>query len=184
MLLSRFDRARLRPVEPAEVTARSCAGTRAIVQACQLGAGPATRPLGQPWVPPRIEWPFGVFHVADTEAARRACLQLDGTWAMVDAAGGLARLRIRAAALAADAAWWRPLTAGDAWDAGVARSVAGLQGFKPRRATLIVVEQALLSRDELSVLAHLEQQAFSWPRAVRVVLVGGHPPALARPLAA
>jgi hypothetical protein len=184
MLLSRFDRTRLRPVEPGEVNSPTCAGSRVIVQACQLGAGPATRPLGQPWVPPRIEWPFGVFHVADAQAARRACLQLDGTWAMADAASGVARLRIRAAALAADAAWWRPLAPADAWDAGVARSVAGLQGFKPRRATLIVVEQAVLSRDELSVLAHMEQQAFSGPRAVRVVLVGGHPPALARPLAA
>lgn len=184
MLLSRFDRARLRPVEPGEVTARTCAGTRVIIQACQLGAGPATRRLGQPWVMPRIEWPFGVFHVANAEAARRACLQLDGSWAMVDAASGFARLRIRAAALAADAAWWRPLSLSDAWDAGVALSVSGLQGFRPRRATLIVVDQAVLSQEELSVLAQMEQQAFSWPRAVRVVLVGGHPPALARPLAA
>lgn len=184
MLLSRFDRARLRPVEPGEVTARTCAGTRVIVQACQLGAGPATRPLGQPWAVPRIEWPFGVFHVAHVEAARRACLQLDGSWGMADAVGGFARLRIRAAALAADAAWWRPLANSDAWDAGVALSVSGLQGFRPRRATLILVEQAVLSREELSVLAQLERQAFSWPRAVRVVLVGGNPPALARPLAA
>jgi len=182
MFLSRFDRARLRPVEPGALTVRSCAGTRAIVQACQLGAGPATRPLWQPWLPPRIEWPFGVFHVNDALAAQRACLQLDGSWALADAADAAARLRVRAAALLADAAWWRPLAPTDAWDAGMACSVAGLQGFRPRRATLIVVEKAQLSRAELAVLAQLEQQASSWSRAVRVLLVGGEVPSLARPL--
>lgn len=182
MILSRFDGARLRAVDPADVSARTCDGTRTLVQACQLGAGPATRPVWQPWLPPRIEWPFGVYHVGRADVARRACLQLDGTWAMADASGGLGRARIRAAALLADAAWWRPLAAADAWDAGVARSVAALQGFRPRRATLIVVEQAPLSREELQTLAQLEQQAWGWPRAVRVVLVGGPAPAMARPI--
>ncbi len=182
MLLSRFDRTRLRAVDVAEVSTRSCADTRTILQACQLGAGPATRPLFQPWLPPRIEWPFGVFHVRNGEAARRACLALDGSWSMADAAGPAGRLRIRGAALWADAAWWRPLADADAWDAGVALSVAGLQGFRPRRATLVVVEQERLSPDDGKVLAQLEQAAWNWPRAVRVLLVGGDPPVQARPL--
>lgn len=184
MGLRRFDSARLSAVPPSSVGARDCAATRSIVQACRLGAGPATRPTWQPWLPPRIEWPFGVFHVHDAEAARRACLQLDGSWALADAQGAAARWRIRAAALRADLAWWRPLAQGDAWDAGLARSVAGLQGFRPRRATLVVVEQgaARLSREDLAQLAQLEQQAWGWPRAVRVLLVGGEPPAAARPL--
>ena len=75
-----------------------------------------------------------------------------------------------------------PLADGDAWDAGVALSVAGLQGFRPRRATLVVVEQARLSPEDGKVLSQLEQQAWNWPRAVRVVLVGGEPPVQARPL--
>lgn len=182
MFPSRFDRTRLRAVAPVEAGPRSCAATQAIVQACRLGAGPATRPTWQPWLPPRIEWPFGVFHVRNAEAARRACLALDGTWPMVDAAGAAGRWRIRAAALWADAAWWRPLADGDAWDAGVALSVAGLQGFTPRRATLVVVEQARLSPEDGKVLAQLEQAAWNWPRAMRVVLVGGEPPQQARPL--
>lgn len=116
------------------------------------------------------------------EVAHRACLQLDGSWAMADAGGALGRWRVRAAALAADAAWWRPLAAHDAWDAGVAHSLARLQGFRPRRATLIVVEQSAIDSQGLAVLATLEQQAWGWPRAVRVVLVGGETPAIARPL--
>lgn len=182
MLPSRFDAARLRAVDPASVGARQCEGSRALVAACQLGAGPATRPFWLPWVAPRIEWPFGVFHVRRAEAAYRACLLLDGSWPMADAAGGLGRWRVRAAALAADAAWWRPLAAHDAWDAGVAHSAARLQGFRPRRATLIVVEQAPVDPQGLAVLAAMEQLAWGWPRAVRVVLVGGEPPPFARPL--
>ena len=120
---------------------------------------------------------------ASAEVARRACLQLDGSWSLVDAPGTARRLRIRAQALAADLAWWRPLAEQDAWDAGFARSVAGLQGFRPRRASLVVVDQAPLTRDDFAVLQQLEAQAWGWPRALRVVLVGGDVPALARPLA-
>ncbi|MBL8313504.1 MAG: hypothetical protein JNK55_07125, partial [Rubrivivax sp.] len=65
MRLQRFDGQRLRAVGHQEVGARDCAGTRALLRACRLGAGPATRPALMPWLPPRIEWPFGVFHVAD-----------------------------------------------------------------------------------------------------------------------
>lgn len=182
LLPSRFDAARLRPVEPGSVSARLCERTRALVQACRLGAGPATRPFWRPWARPRIEWPWGVFHVREAEVAYRACLQLDGSWTMADAANALGRRRIRAAALAADAAWWRPLTAQDAWDAGVAHSLARLKGFRPRRATLIVVEQASIDGEGLEVLTTLEQQAWNWPRAVRVVLVGADAPDMARPL--
>lgn len=182
LMPSRFDAARLRPVEPGAVGARLCERTRVLLRACRLGAGPATRPLLQPWRAPRIEWPFGVFHVREAEAAYRACLQLDGTWAMADAGGALGRGRIRAAALAADAAWWRPLADDDAWDAGVARSLPRLAGFWPRRATLIVVEHTPIDGPGLAVLAALEVEASHWPRAVRVVLVGGEAPAMARPL--
>ncbi|MEY3253217.1 MAG: hypothetical protein RL227_2190, partial [Pseudomonadota bacterium] len=70
-----------------------------------------------PWAAPRIEWPFGVLHVADAAVARRACLLLDGSWAMADAAGAAGRLALRGRALLADAAWWRPLQPTDAWDA-------------------------------------------------------------------
>lgn len=182
MLPSRFDAARLRPVDPGSVGPRQCQHSRTLVDACRLGAGPTTRPLLQPWVVPRIEWPFGVFHVRRPDAAYRACLQLDGSWAMADVGGALGRWRMRAAALAADAAWWRPLAADDAWDAGVAHSLVRLKDFRPRRATLIVVEHSPLDGEGLAVLAALEQQAWRWPRAVRVVLVGADAPGMARPL--
>lgn len=182
MSLKRFDGQRLRAVAPGEVSTRDCAGTRALLHACRLGAGPANRPALLPWVPPRIEWPFGVFHVADPEVARRACLALDGTWALVDATSQIAQLQVRLAAQAADLTWWRPLAEQDAWDAGVARSVVDLAGFRPRRTTLIVVEEAPVSEAGLKVLAHLERQAWGWPRAVRVVLAGGPVPGMARPV--
>jgi hypothetical protein len=185
MRLQRFDQLRLSAVHPRDVGTRSCADSLALVRACSLGAGPANRPWWQPWQAARLEWPYGVLHVRDLEVARRACLLLDGSWAMADAPSGAARLRIRLAALAADAAWWRALRPGDAWDAGVAPSVEALLGFWPRRATLIVLEHTALSQaGALAQLSQLEQQASRWPRAVRLVVAGGAPPAFARPVAA
>ena len=122
----------------------------------------------------RIEQPFSVFHTDSAETARRACLQLDGSWWMADASAA-GRLAIRLRALWADAAGWRPLQSGDAWDAGVAREPALLAGFKPRRPTLIVVEGALSDAGR-QALAALEQRARDLPRAVRVVLVSEGPP--------
>ena len=151
-----------------------------MVRACRLGAGPATRLL--PWQTARIEWPFGVLHVRDPAVARRACLQLDGGWGLEDAASTAKRLRIRLAAQVVGWAWWRPLNAADAWDAGVARSVAALSGFCPRRATLIVVDHTALDSGTQRVLAELGQQARTWPRAVRLVIAGGPPPDFARPV--
>jgi hypothetical protein len=182
MLIPRFDKLRLRAVEPQEVSARSCPGTEALLRACRLGAGPATRPWIRPWGPSRIEWPFGVLHVADAEVARRACLALDGSWGMADATSGAARWQLRLAAVARDMAWWRPLAPQDAWDAGVAESVVALLGFRPRRATLIVLDGARLGEDDGRALAQLEQQARHWSRAVRLVMAGGPRMAFARPV--
>ena len=180
MPFNRFDNVRLTAVAPGDVLARTCEHTDALVRACRLGAGPATKLL--PWQAPRIEWPYGVFHVRDIEVARRACLQLDGSWGMEDAGSSAGRARIRLAAVAADWAWWRALRTGDAWDAGVARSVAALAGFRPRRATLIVVDHSLVDEAAHQTLADLAQQAPSWHRAVRLVIAGGAPPAFARPV--
>ncbi len=174
MIFGRFDSARLRAVPPSAVSARRCKRTDAVIDASRLGAGPATRPWAQPWLAPRIEWPFGVFQTADAQAARRACLVLDGSWWMEDAPGAGARLGIRLRALAADAAWWRPLQEADAWDAGIAVDAEQLAGFTPRRATLIVVEGEL-SEAGRKALASLEQRAYELPRAVRVLLVGSGP---------
>jgi hypothetical protein len=181
-VLARFDSARLVPVPLPPDGRRRCDTTARLLAACRLGAGPATRPWWMPWAGPRIEWPFGVLHVADAAAARRACLLLDGSWAMADAGGNAARLALRARALRNDASWWRPLQPTDAWDAGVAPRPAALAGFVPRRATLIVIDAATLDEAGLRVLGQLEQQAWGWPRAVRVVVAGGPTPGFARPV--
>jgi hypothetical protein len=181
-LLRRFDSARLQPLALPADGLRHCAATARLLAACRLGAGPATRPPFMPWEPARIEWPFGVLHVANAAVARRAALLLDGSWAMADATGAAARLGIRGRALWADAAWWRPLQATDAWDAGQALRPAALVGFVPRRATLIVVDAAALDEAGVRVLAQLEQAAWGWPRAVRVVVTGGVTPPFARPV--
>ena len=174
-----FDNTRLQPVLPSSVYTRSCPRTEALVAACRLGAGPATRPWAQPWEPARIEWPFGVLQVDDAEVARRACLHLDGSWCLADATSAAGRLRIRARAQIADRAWWRPLQAGDAWDAGWARDPGALAGFAPRRATLIVIdgEPGAAGRRALDGLA---RQADALKRALRVVVVGGLPGAARR----
>ena len=180
MVFQRFDNSRLMAVPPGDVWPRSCDESVALVRACRLGAGPATRLL--PWQRARIEWPFGVLHVRDLAVARRACLLLDGCWGMEDAASTAERLRIRLRAQLADWAWWRPLNAADAWDAGIARSTSALTGFCPRRATLIVVDHTAIDADTPRVLTQLDQQARTWQRAVRLVIAGGPPPAFARPV--
>jgi hypothetical protein len=181
-VIRRFDRSRLQALPLPSDGLRRCAASERIVSACRLGAGPATRPWWQPTGPVRIEWPFGVFHSADGAAAVRAALQLDGSWGMADAGSAAARLRLRAEALVADLAWWRPLQDQDAWDAGTAPAPAALAGFKPRRATLILIDGTRLDADGARVLGQLEQVAWDWPCAVRVLLSGGPTPPFARPL--
>ena len=167
--MSRFDSHRLQAVATTAVQARSCARTQALVKACRLGAGPATRPWGQPFGHTRIEWPFGSFQVDDAEVARRACLQLDGSWWMADASAA-GRLAIRAKTLLADAAWWRALQEHDAWDAGFASEPAALMGFVPRRATLIVIEGEP-GAEGRKALDSLARQADTLRRAIRVLIV-------------
>jgi hypothetical protein len=193
-MLRRFDSARLRPVPlpasgagapGAHDAPRRCAASDRLVAACRLGTGPAAKPWFAPWEPARIEWPLGVFHVADPAVAHRAALQLDGAWAMADASAA-GRLALRARALAADMAWWRSRADGDAWDAGTLPAPGALQGFRPRRATLVIVDGAALAADGArafsTVLGQLERQASGWPQAVRVVVAGGPVPSFARPL--
>lgn len=182
MLPKRFDNGRMVPVVPGDVTARTCPASEALIRLCRRGAGPATRPLWQPWGQPRIEQPYGVFHVADAEVARRACLQLDGTWTLVDAQGSAERWGLRLAAQRADLSWWRPLSAHDAWDTGVVTSAAALLGFRPRRATLLVVAHTAIDEAGLQVLAELGRAARGWPRAARLVVTGGAVPAFASPV--
>ena len=69
---------------------RWCRRSVAIVAACLLGAGPATRPRWQVWGVQRIEYPFIVLHVDDADAARRACLAPDGSRAVAVRVGELA----------------------------------------------------------------------------------------------
>jgi DNA-binding transcriptional LysR family regulator len=90
MLWDRFDSARLRAVSPQAVSLRSCRRSVAIVAACLLGAGRATRQRWQVGGVPRVEHPFSVLHVDDADTARCACLALDGSWAMAVRVGELA----------------------------------------------------------------------------------------------
>ncbi|MBL8345990.1 MAG: hypothetical protein JNN03_11150 [Rubrivivax sp.] len=173
MPLRRFDTTRLRAIPTTGVAARRCPRTDKLVAACRLGTGPANRHWADPAGPVRIEMPFGCYQVDDAEVARRAALQLDGSWAMADASLP-GKLAIRARAQWADLAWWRALQPGDAWDAGEARDAGVLAGFEPRRTTLVVIAG---TPDEagLRTLAELERRAAGWKRALRVLLVGAAP---------
>ena len=177
----RFDTTRLRPIAAAGLEAHTSPHTgprtEALITACRLGTGPASRHWATPGGPVRIEMPFCCYQVSDGESARRACLALDGSWRMAKASAG-GRWAMRAAALWADVAWWRTQQAHDAWDAGEAPNAAALTGFEPRRTTLIVIE-GTPNQSDLRALAELERRAHAWPRAVRVLLVGA-PPGTAR----
>jgi len=170
MPLSRFDASRLQPVDPDTVSARHCARTEALIAACRLGTGPANAHWASPGGPVRVEMPFGCYQVDELEVARRAALLLDGTWRLADATA-LGRAAIRAHALWTDLAWWRPLAPGDAWDAGEVTDAGGLEGFAPRRTTLVVVT-APADEALARALAAMERSAPAWRRAVRVLLVG------------
>lgn len=169
MLLRRFDTDRLRAVPPEAVSARSCPRTEDLVAACLRGAGPANRAWARPFGPVRIDLPFRMLQTDSAEIARRACLQLDGSWAMQEASA-LGRLAVRGRAWLADATWWRPLRADDVWDAGFAPDAAALRGFEPRRATLIVLEG---EPDEagLQALAEIDARAATLRCAVRVLVI-------------
>ncbi|MBI5719730.1 MAG: hypothetical protein HZC37_18830 [Burkholderiales bacterium] len=180
MPLRRFDSIRLRPIATTGVSARRCSRTEALIAACRLGTGPANRHLAEPSGPVRIEMPFGCYQVDDAEIARRAALQLDGSWRMSEASA-FGRLLIRGRALWSDIAWWRPLQAGDAWDAGEATDTDALAAFEPRRTTLIVIVDGAAGATLPRALADLERRAHRWQRAVRVLLVGA-PPGTARHL--
>jgi hypothetical protein len=128
--------------------------------ACLQGAAP----LRQPWA---------VLETADPDAARRACLALDGSWRLADASLW-GKLRIRATALLTDLASWQPERPGAYWDAGWAIDPTTLRGFVPRRATLIVVQQPLgdPERAALAELAARAQESPGFRHAIRCVLVG------------
>lgn len=173
MPLRRFDSSRLRAIATTAVAARRCARTDKLIAACRLGAGPANRHWAEPSGPARIEMPFGCYQVDDAEVARRAALQLDGSWRMADASS-IGKLAIRAQALWSDLAWWRALQPGDAWDAGEAPDVSALAGFEPRRTTLVVIT-GTPNEAGLRGLADLERRAGGWTRALRVLLVSAAP---------
>jgi hypothetical protein len=154
--LRRFDRARLSPVPPDAVSTRRCTLSDALVDECRRGAAPPTRPWA--WLT-----------VSDAEAARRACLQLDGSWGLADASAP-GRWLIRGRALWADLARWRPPRPADVWDAGWAPDAAALLGFVPRRATLIVVEGPLDAAGQ-AALDDLARRAPGWRHALRVLQV-------------
>ncbi|MBL8326236.1 MAG: hypothetical protein JNJ89_14890 [Rubrivivax sp.] len=178
-VLRRFDRHRLQPIAPRAVSERHCPRTARLMAACRLGTGPACRHWAEPSGRAHIEMPFGCYQVEDAEIARRAALQLDGSWAMAGASKA-GRWALRARALWADLAWWRALQPGDAWDAGEAADATALAGFVPRRTTLVIVGRAPDAAG-LRTLAELERRAPAWRRAVRVLLVGA-PPGTARHL--
>jgi hypothetical protein len=160
MPLRRFDSRRLTAVPPMPDGLRQCPDSDALVMACRHGAAP----LSVPWA---------LLETPDADVARRVCLALDGSWELVDASS-CGRLAIRAGALLADLASWRPPRPGAYWDAGWAADPSVLSGFVPRRATLVVVQQPLDQRDR-AALADLAARARGTPgfrHALRCLVVG------------
>ncbi len=176
---SRFDSARLRPALPGQ--SRPTAGPspraqalRGVLNWCHLGAGPARRSLWRPTELPQVERRLAVALTGSLQSAQDACLQIDGSWLLQDCAGAAARLALRLSVKCHDALWWRARASSDPWDSGFALSASALAGFKPRRATLIVIESDTID-SALQAVAELHARQAQLPHAVRVLIVSGQP---------
>jgi hypothetical protein len=115
---------------------------------------------------------WAVLETADPAVARRACLQLDGSWDLADASGW-GRMQIRAGALLGDLAWWRSPAPRAYWDAGWAPAPEALRGLVPRRPTLIVVQGPLREAGHaaLAGLACRAEQGAGFRHALRCLMV-------------
>lgn len=151
MTRQRYDRQRLTPVQPDEVSARRCPATDALVATCR--ADLSARPLV-------------VLGAADAEVARRACLWLDGSWWLQDASA-TGRVVIRLKALWRDRLPTAALRDDDPWDTGWARNGAALVGLVPRRPTLVVLDGPL----DPGALSALARASSGWRRPVRLLLL-------------
>ncbi|MCW5654859.1 hypothetical protein [Hydrogenophaga sp.] len=187
-LTARFDADVMR--EPAAragpVAAPTPAGWVPLLDWCHSGAGDGRCPWWRPGALPRVGQRFEVawLDASCAPVVAAFCLHLDGSEALA-AGGRLAGLLLRLRTKRDDALWWRARQRTDPWDCGHLREgTAALQAlarFRPRRATLMVVEG--LPDDRLqAVLRILREHGAAYRHPVRLLVLGGEPPAGGRRL--
>jgi hypothetical protein len=185
-LVARFDSVLLRPpanLDLATLTASSNTGGQ-LRDWCFDGAGTGAAPLLLPNAIPAMNQPLSiaVWETAPPpeQAAQQTQLnafmgQLDGTGLLLACSGPGAGRWLRLHIKLREALWWRARQANDPWDCGFlntdAAAVAQVQGFLPRRATLIVAQDVphSLLHERLTVLRE-RQSMFRQP--VRVLVMG------------
>ena len=195
-LLARYDTQALRPpaASPGGSAALAvrCAAAQPAWQAlldwCFEGTGTGACPWFAPRATPDLATPFaaallgGPDRAALDAFATALCLHLDGSVALAGLPGQAARLAYRLQVKAQDLCWWRVRRRADPWDCGRggwdAAAVAQLARFAPRRATLIVVREAMQDGkpDErtaalASAIAQLAARRTPWRHPVRLLLL-------------
>ena len=185
-LVARFDGVLLRPpasLDLVSLTTESSDACQQLRDWCFNGVGTGAAPLLLPNAIPPMAQPLSIA-VWDRapppqQAAQQNQLnafmgQLDGTGLLLTCSGPWARLGLRLRIKLREACWWRARKASDPWDCGFLQTndtvVARLRAFSPRRATLIVVQDASTQtlRDSIATLQQ-QQERFSHP--VRLLLI-------------
>lgn len=167
LLLARFDGAVMR-VEP----------MRPIAEEPGAGHAPATWAALQAWC--RSGARFAVATLVQGLPAQRDGLieafsrQLDGSDQLAAAGGKLAGLLLRLRVKVRDAMWWRARQPSDPWDAGyLIGEPQALRAFRPRRATLMVAEEAGLDAAALaSAVQILASNSGAFHHPVRLLVLG------------
>lgn len=187
-LATRFDLGVMRPPPAVSKFARP-AFERELAERlrlwCESSAGDGRSPLLGPHVIPPMERPLSVGALiggpAESISAAVAAfaLALDGSDRLARK-NVLGKVLMRGGVKLADCCWWRRRHPSDPWDSGYLRhdaaAVARLDGFLPRRATLLVAQDmpGPTLRKIVVTLRHREA-LFAYP--VRLLVLGTTLPA-------
>lgn len=176
---ARFDGAALRPPPPGAPAAMAPAKDHAALQAwCLEAAGDGRSPWWRPWAWPQVPHRFTVA-LWTPDAPTASAQQLESFARHLDGSDQLARagraagLWLRLRVKLHDAWAWRARRPSDPWDVGwLIGDAQAWQRFLPRRATLIVLDEALSEAALREAVLTLQARSAAYRHPVRLLIVG------------